>query len=518
VNSLVDVAGFVDVVVAGLGYAAQSVLVGSAAFVLFVLPALDGDALRARTHAVARVAARATLAAALVSIVSTALVLATTLDLPVDEIADAPFVLVGVAKALAAIGVAAALPRARSPAMRAACLLACIALLAAAAADSHAVARLEHAPRLMIATALHALGAGLWLGGLPCLWLALRSAEPHVARTIGRRYSALAAAGAACIVAGALVFSVDYLGSVDALYATAYGAMAGVKIVLLTLLLPLGYANFRALRATAADGVVVPRVRRFVELEIGIAFAAVMAAASIASSPVARDVVQDRLTLPELAARVAPALPRLTTPVAGALANPAHGAHPRDDADRAWSEYNHHVAGLAVALVGIGALARRSGVRVARHWPLLILPLAAFVAVRADPEVWPLGPLGIVESLRDPEVAQHRIFVVLIAALALIEWRAQRRPAGATSRARLFPLTVLLGAALLLTHSHAVGDAKEQLLVEMTHLPIALLGVVAACARWLELGAPAGEGRIAGFVWPSAFLLVGLLLLDYREA
>jgi hypothetical protein len=38
-----------------------------------------------------------------------------------------------------------------------------------------------------------------------------------------------------------------------------------------------------------------------------------------------------------------------------------------------------------------------------------------------------------------------------------------------------------LGAALLLTHNHALGNVKEELLAEMSHTPIALLG---ATARW----------------------------------
>jgi len=55
-------------------------------------------------------------------------------------------------------------------------------------------------------------------------------------------------------------------------------------------------------------------------------------------------------------------------------------------------------------------------------------------------------------------------------------------------------------------------------LIEYSHLPIAVLGVVAASARWLEVTAPDDEGRVAGWVWPAAFVLVGLLLLNYREA
>ena len=42
------------------------------------------------------------------------------------------------------------------------------------------------------------------------------------------------------------------------------------------------------------------------------------------------------------------------------------------------------------------------------------MAMAAFLFFRADEMAWPLGPIGFFASVRDPEVAQHRIFVVLI--------------------------------------------------------------------------------------------------------
>ena len=75
-----------------------------------------------------------------------------------------------------------------------------------------------------------------------------------------------------------------------------------------------------------------------------------------------------------------------------------------------------------------------------------------------------------------------------------------------------------VGGTLLLTHSHALGNVKEELLIEMTHLPIAVLGIVAGWTRWLEIEAPNDDGRWSGWIWPICFVLIGLLLLNYREA
>jgi copper resistance protein D len=52
----------------------------------------------------------------------------------------------------------------------------------------------------------------------------------------------------------------------------------------------------------------------------------------------------------------------------------------------------------------------------------------------------------------------------------------------------------------------------------LTHVPLALLAVVAGCARWLELRLPSGDRRIPSLVWPLCFVLIGLLLLLYRES
>jgi len=78
----------------------------------------------------------------------------------------------------------------------------------------------------------------------------------------------------------------------------------------------------------------------------------------------------------------------------------------------------------------------------------------------------------------------------------------------------------------LLTHTHASGDGTDEVFAELSHTPIALLGAAAGWGRWLELRLddPAGglqesrPRRIAGWAWPACLVLIGLLLLNYREA
>src|SRR5207245_1923890 len=79
----------------------------------------------------------------------------------------------------------------------------------------------------------------------------------------------------------------------------------------------------------------------------------------------------------EVATRFTPRWPALKSPPIDQLPVDDPAA-PRTDADRAWSEYNHHVSGLFVLLMGTLAVLHATGLaRWARHWPLVFLGLAA---------------------------------------------------------------------------------------------------------------------------------------------
>ena len=81
----------------------------------------------------------------------------------------------------------------------------------------------------------------------------------------------------------------------------------------------------------------------------------------------------------------------------------------------------------------------------------------------------------------------------------------------------MFPGICLTGGALLLTHTHPLGNVKEALLAEISHTAIALLAVIAGGARWLELRHPRCPAAL-GFVWPVCFMAIGALLTFYRES
>jgi copper resistance protein D len=395
-----------------------------------------------------------------------------------------------------------------------------VALAAGSAGMSHAMGRVDHRPLLLALDALHQLAAAVWVGGLVHLMATAWHRGPSSwSWTMLRRFSTLAFGSVVALVLAGVGLSVAYVDDLPALLGTGYGAMVLTKIVLLVVLVGFGRANRHAIRGGEIQlaGPVV-RVQRFVEAELGLGLVTLLVAASLTSLPPAADVVAERATVAEIGARLAPQWPVLTSPKIGELPVPDRDT-PSTAEDRAWSEYNHHVAGLFVLAMGLLAtLQRLRWARWARHWPLVFLGLAAFLFLRNDPEAWPRGALGFLESLSDPVVLQHRVFVLLIVAFGVFEWLVRLGRLRSQGFGLVFPLLCAVSGALLLAHTHSADDLKQQLLIELSHIQLGLLATFVAWTRWLELRLPAPAGRLPGRLWPLGLTLVGVILLLYREA
>jgi copper resistance protein D len=548
---LLDLFGFLSVVLRGLTLTAQSLTVGGIAFLLLLARPLAGEIgitgplVIKRSRVLLGWSAIALAIVAASSVLIEGAILADTVGLTAGETLGATFVLSGIAVLAASLAIAWTALHDRSGDFSGTGLLILAAvILIAQTATSHAVAQIDDRLLLAAADLLHQAGAAVWIGGIPYLLIALKQCTDAVTwRRVGKRFSHIAMVSVAVIVIAGLIMAVAYTGSIAAVYGTTYGVMVLTKVALLFYLLLLGGMNYLlAERLAGNPATPMLRLRRFAEAEIGIGITLFFAAASLTSLPPAVDLPNEQVSLAEIAERMAPVWPRLSSPDHADLAIPAlqakldaetqahsHKAQafvpgagelpPRNAEDIAWSEYNHHWSGLAVLAIGLLALAERSGrAPWARNWPLLFLFLAGFLFLRSDPETWPLGDIGLLESLRDPEVVQHRLFVLLIVGFGIFEWRVRTGRTASPKAALAFPLITALGGALLLAHSHAVINAKEQLLIELSHVPLALFGVAAGWARWLELRLDPPAGRIAAWVWPVCLVLVGLVLLNYREA
>jgi putative copper resistance protein D len=554
VTLLIDLFGYLSIVIHGFTIATQSMALGSVLFIALALRPfasrlgsagrdLEGICIRAAVWS-----AVALVVSEIISVVLQVAVLVGTVDLSIVNALHADFALAAMVKIAAAALIALTMYALRQRAPIAALLALAVIELGGATLTTHAAARLDYRTPLLFVEGLHQLGAAIWIGGIPCFLLALQRVQnPQIWQLIGSRFSRMSMVGVACVLVSGITMSTLYIGDWWGFYGTAYGVMVAAKIAMFLMLLGLGAGNFLLIgHLRSRPDVPIGRLKRFAEVEIGIGVAIFFAAASLTSVPPAIDLTQDRVTWHEIVVRNTPEWPSLASPDHDKLALPALQAQldveaarhraaphvafipgsgdlpPRNAADIAWSEYNHHWSGLFVLVIGLLSLLNQAGIRWARHWPLVFLGLAGFLFFRSDPEVWPLGGIGFFESFRDVEVLQHRAFVGLIAVFAIFEWRV-RTGRHVKPWARLvFPLMCVGGGILLLTHSHAIANVKDQLLIELTHTPLALAGIIAGWSRWLELRLDPAVNKVAqplvAWVWPICFILVGLMLLNYREA
>jgi putative copper resistance protein D len=440
-----------------------------------------------------------------------------------------------IAIALAVLPALLAFWRSPASAARAVLLLAATTGLSVSGAlATHAIGRLDHQLWLLTITALHQAAVGTWIGGLVCAGVLAVRADVHARDAWLRPFSAVAAISVVAIAVTGGALWVAYVGTPAAAIGTSYGAMVLTKLVLFVALLIMGLLNHRALhgglaiplwRSRGRDAAVVTDrsvlMRRRLEVEAGLAIVTILVAASISSAPPAVDAGARRVTFEEIRAVFTPQWPRLSTPslaelaAASDLSNPDS---PRTAEITAWSEFGHNLAGLFILAMGVLAALERTGrAPWARHWPLLIIGLAIFVAYSVDPEGWQTGAVGFWEHIRSPEVIQHKLMVLITALFGFAEWRVRSGRYPDSPWRYAFPLVSIWAGVLLIAHVHEVNDSKSAFFMELSHLLLGLTSLVAGWARWLELRLPPAAAVGPGRLWGPAFAVFGLLLLLYRE-
>jgi len=413
-----------------------------------------------------------------------------------------------------------------------------LGVIAAMVATSHAASRLESRGVLITYTALHLVAVGCWIGGLPYLLLSLRAhPNPEAELRMLRRFSSVAMICVGVIAATGVGTCLYYFDSWSALYGTAYGVMMASKTALFAVLLLLGAVNRSIVNRNSKEDI-TSRLRYFVATEVGVAMAVILIAVSMTTQPPAIDLRAQRVDGATILDRMTPRWPRLHTPAVSELTPatrpldkqaeaalpatyvPGEKIHtPNTPSDIAWSEYNHHWMGLLLLLIGIAAVLARTGrIPLAKQWPLLFILIGVFIFLRADPENWPLGPNGFWESFDEAEVLQHRMAVLLVIVFAIFEWRVQLGTSKWKYAPLVFPAVCVAGGMLLVTHTHSLNNIKEELLAELSHIPLALLAILAGWSRWLQFRLPKRDQAVVSWIWPLCFALMGTILLNYREA
>ena len=164
------------------------------------------------------------------------------------------------------------------------------ALLATLVWSGHAHASNKHT-WLLPSDLLHVVAAGAWPGGLLPLALLLARArhDPRLlpaAATVTRRFSRLSVAAVSTITLSGLCNGIGLVGTLPALWPSAYGRFILCKVALLAGMIGLGAANRRLIRQDSPGDVAqaLPRLWRNVAWECVLAIVVVLATEALAMS------------------------------------------------------------------------------------------------------------------------------------------------------------------------------------------------------------------------------------------
>ena len=219
-------------------------------------------------------------------------------------------------------------------------------------------------------------------------------------------------------------------------------------------------------------------------------------------------------------------------------AQPGEGGHPSDHHHHgasvggwegsaqgvAYSEFNHHLAGLFVLLMGCAELSQ------ALHlpsllWARFLLPAAMLfgsiiLLVGSDHEAWPIGSLSFAQTFsgHDPEIIQHKIYGLLLFLVGTIEAlrRVGRISDGLWSAS--LPSFAIIGGLMLLGHSHGVHPSAEKIM--MHHVMIGMMAAMAGSFKLLSGWFRPSSHVLSStgeWLWTSQIVFIGMQLLMYSE-
>jgi len=144
------------------------------------------------------------------------------------------------------------------------------------------------------------------------------------------------------------------------------------------------------------------------------------------------------------------------------------------------------------------------------------LLLGVFLFIRADPEGWPIGLFGFVESFTMPtsgEWLQHKVLSFIPAFFGLYVILG-RGPSTIPDKSNYgLALAGVLGAIGLLSHQHINHPGMD--VVNLQHRLFALTALLIAVSLVQEIRSGKWKGKTV--CYPFALLLLGLQLTFYTE-
>lgn len=190
----------------------------------------------------------------------------------------------------------------------------------------------------------------------------------------------------------------------------------------------------------------------------------------------------------------------------------------------AYSEFNHHLAGLFVLLIGFSEMAQAVRAQ-SLGWARMLLPAAllgaaAFLLIWSDHEAWPIGSMGFAQTFsgNDHEILQHKIYGLLSLTIGLIEWYRRLDRVRHAGWLVPLPLFAMIGGLMLFTHSHGAHPSAQK--IALHHAVMGTLAVSAGSSKLVSAWSQSFMGWTRSrweMVWAGLILLIGLQLLLYSE-
>ncbi|MBI3807069.1 MAG: hypothetical protein HY281_06090 [Nitrospirae bacterium] len=190
----------------------------------------------------------------------------------------------------------------------------------------------------------------------------------------------------------------------------------------------------------------------------------------------------------------------------------------------AYSEFNHHLTGMLVVIIGLSEL-RHALAMSFWGWTRFLLPGAlltsgSFLLIWSDHNAWPIGSLTFIQTFfgSDSEIFQHKSYGLLSLTVGTIE--LLRRFGGIRHAAWVAPLPIfaIIGGLMLFGHSHGVHPSAAK--IAMDHAIMGTMAVTAGSSKllsdWFRSPLHAGFSKWE-LPWAVLILLIGIQLLIYSE-
>jgi hypothetical protein len=190
----------------------------------------------------------------------------------------------------------------------------------------------------------------------------------------------------------------------------------------------------------------------------------------------------------------------------------------------AYSEFNHHLAGFLVVLMGLAELTQ-AGRLPSLEWVKVLLPVsmliaALFLLIWSDHDAWPIGPLSFYQTYfgENHVMVQHKTFGVLLLAVGIVELLRRFRRLTHFAWTVPLPLLATIGGVILFGHSHGAHPSTQK--IEIHHATVGTLAIAAGSAKFLSswFGSASTAPRVTWeWIWAGLVLALGIQLLWYSE-